>query len=72
MDYDFGLSGQFICQLMRKHKKTIDSLAAEHSITKSRVRDVRANGVRGFLAAEWHYLITGKWLDKAGKIEVNA
>lgn len=51
-------------RLMRKRGVTIRALAAKHGLTLKRVREVRANGVRGFLANEWHYLITGQWLDQ--------
>lgn len=33
--------------LMRKHRKTIAGLAASMNITQTRVRQVRAQGVRG-------------------------
>lgn len=58
------LSGKMIVRLMRKHKKSIRGIAKEYSITMKRVREVRANGVEGFLAQEWIYLITGKWPDQ--------
>lgn len=58
------LSGKLIVRLMRKHKKSIREIAKEYSITMKRVREVRANGVEGFLAKEWIYLITGKWPDQ--------
>lgn len=56
------LSGDAICKLMRKHGLTIKMLAQKWEITQKRVREVRKAGVTGFLADEWHYLITGKWL----------
>jgi hypothetical protein len=43
--------------------ETIRSLAGEYQLTLKRVREVREHGVHGFLASEWHFLITGKWLD---------
>jgi hypothetical protein len=57
------LTGLAIRKLMRKHGKTIRSLAGEYQLTLKRVREVREHGVHGFLASEWHFLITGKWLD---------
>lgn len=64
---DYRLPGAMVRRLMRKHGVTIRSLASTHSITMKRVREVRANGVRGFLANEWHRLITGQWLDQANE-----
>ena len=55
------LSGSMICALMRKYQITIDSLAAKFSLTKKRVREVRAKVVTGFLAEEWTFMITGQW-----------
>lgn len=55
------LSGSMICALMRKHQVTIASLAAKFTLTKMRVREVRAKGVTGFLAEEWMFMITGQW-----------
>lgn len=57
------LSGVMICRLMRKHHITIQGLSERFQITKKRIREVRACGVAGFLASEWHYMITGAWLD---------
>lgn len=61
---DYRLPGAMVRRLMRKHGVTIRALATKHDITMKRVREVRAAGVRGFLANEWHYLITGQWLDQ--------
>jgi hypothetical protein len=61
---DYKLPGAMVRRLMRKRGMTIRALAAKHGLTMKRVREVRANGVRGFLANEWHYLITGQWLDQ--------
>lgn len=61
---NYRLPGAMVRRLMRKHSVTIRALATKHNITMTRVREVRANGVRGFLANEWHYLITGQWLDQ--------
>lgn len=55
------LTGDGVCRLMRKHKVTIRGIAQAYNITQKRVREVRANGVRGFLAAEWTYMITGQF-----------
>lgn len=62
---EYRISGAGICRLMRRYQVTIRGLANKHQITMKRVREVRANGVAGFLANEWHYLITGRWLDEA-------
>jgi hypothetical protein len=63
IDADYSLSGPTICRLMRRHKVTIDILAKRYQLSKSRIRQVRREGVRGFLGSEWHYMITGRWLD---------
>ena len=55
------LTGNGVIRLMRNHKVRIRDLAKKYGITLKRVREVRANGVQGFLAAEWIYLITGVW-----------
>lgn len=60
---DYILSGPMVRHLMRKHGVTIRGLAQKFNITMTRVREVRANGVRGFAASEWHFLIAGCWLD---------
>ena len=41
------LSGEKVVSLMRLHQVTIDELAASMRITKSRVREVREQGVHG-------------------------
>ncbi len=64
---DYRLPGAMVRRLMRKHGVTIRALATTHNITMKRVREVRANGARGFLANEWHRLITGQWLDQANE-----
>lgn len=64
MDRHGILSGSMVCHLMRKHRVTIAGLAAKHNITQKRVREVRAQGVSGFLALEWVFLITGIWPDQ--------
>ncbi|NEX60229.1 hypothetical protein [Noviherbaspirillum galbum] len=56
------LSGKEIRRLMRVHRITIDAIATRYDLTKKRVREVRMTGVSGFLASEWHFLITGIWL----------
>ncbi len=61
------LTGVMICRLMRQHRVTIASLAKTSGITLKRVRQVRAEGVTGFGATEWHKMITGEWLDEAGR-----
>lgn len=61
------LRGEEICRLMRENGHTIRSLAAKHGLTMKRVREVRDTGVSGFLADEWHFMVTGAWLsDIAG------
>jgi hypothetical protein len=59
------LSGMAVARLMRRHKKTIRGLAQTHQLTMKRVREVRSEGVRGFAALEWVWLITGQWPDQA-------
>lgn len=61
---DYKLPGEMVRHLMRRHGVTIRGLAEKFHITQKRVREVRAAGVCGFLANEWHYLITGQWLDE--------
>lgn len=63
---NYRLTGATVQRLMRKHGLTIRLLAAKFNITVKRVREVRAEGVRGLLASEWHYMITGVWLDGVG------
>lgn len=60
---NYNISGAMIRRLMRNHGVTIRSLAQRFDLTMKRVRDVRAEGVRGFAASEWHYMICGVWLD---------
>lgn len=57
------LGGAAIKRLMRRHRVTIRGLSATHNIPMTRVRQVRSEGVQGFLALEWVFLITGKWPD---------
>lgn len=58
-----SLSGKAVCSLMRQHRITIRAVAKESQITQKRVREVRDRGVKGFLAVEWVFLITGAWVD---------
>lgn len=60
---NMSLTGGGVVRLMRKHGVTIRSLKERHGITMKRVREVRANGVKGFAAAEWIFLTTGQWPD---------
>lgn len=60
---DYNLPGAMVRRLMRSRGITIRALANRHGLTLARVREVRAHGVRGFLASEWHFMITGAWLD---------
>lgn len=55
------LEGSAVVGLMRKHKLTMRELKAKHCISLKRIREVRANGVHGFFAQEWIWLITGHW-----------
>lgn len=57
------LPGPMITKLMRRNRMTISALASANGLTQKRVRKVRADGVSGFLGNEWHWLITGKWLE---------
>lgn len=61
---DYRLPGKMVCKLMRKHDLTIRSFAKTWNITMTRVREVRKDGVRGLLASEWHFMLTGHWLDQ--------
>lgn len=61
---DFRMEPACLQQLMRVHGHTIRSLAKKHGLTMKRVREVRTHGVAGFLAEDWHQLITGKWPDE--------
>ena len=60
---NYKLPGAMIRRMMRRRGVTIRSLAEKFNITQKRVREVRANGVAGFLASEWNFMITGEWLD---------
>jgi len=60
---DYRLPGTMVCRLMRKRGITIRALAQKWNITMKRVREVRTHDVRGFAVNEWHYMITGAWLD---------
>lgn len=61
------LTGADVRSLMRKHGWTIRGIAEKFGLTQKRVREVRASGVTGFLADEWHYMVTGRWLtERAG------
>ena len=60
---NYKLPGAMIRRMMRRRGATIRSLAEKFNITQKRVREVRANGVTGFLTSEWHFMITGEWLD---------
>jgi len=55
------IEGHEVKRLMRQHKIRIRDVALKHQITLKRVRQVRAEGVQGFLAAEWLFIITGQW-----------
>lgn len=60
------LTGSGVVHLMRKHQVTMRDIKAKYQITLKRVREVRAKGVYGFAAAEWTFIITGKWPEGQG------
>lgn len=64
--YQMNLTGRMIVRLMRVNKVKMRDIKAKHGITLKRIREVREKGVRGFSAAEWVLIITGKWPDDAG------
>lgn len=54
------LTGATIIKLMQANHKTIGGLAASMNITQVRVRQVRAQGVRGeHFVADWMEALTG-------------
>jgi hypothetical protein len=57
----YRLSGGAIKRLMRNRGLTISGVAAKWSITRKRVREVRAEGVTGFMAENWFHMLTGQW-----------
>jgi hypothetical protein len=57
------ITGTQLVRLMRKHKVTMRQIKAKYQITLKRIREVRANGVEGFAATEWIFIITGTWPD---------
>lgn len=59
------LTGHRICALMRKHKITMRDIKERHGITLKRIREVRSDGVRGFMAEDWFRIITGHWPNEA-------
>lgn len=58
------LTGSTIRRLMRRYGVTMRDIKAQYGITLKRIREVRANGVNGFLAEEWFKIITGRWPTK--------
>lgn len=63
------LTGTTITKLMQANHKTISGLAASMNITQVRVRQVRAQGVRGeHFVADWLEALTGN--HKAGWAEI--
>ena len=58
------LTGARVRILMRKHGVTMRGIKDKHQITLKRTREVRESGVRGFSAAEWFWIITGRWPDE--------
>lgn len=65
-DTAVALSGAQVRRLMRQHRQTIKGLAQAHGLTQKRIREVRRSGVDGFLAEEWHWMITSVWPTDAG------
>lgn len=63
---NYRMSGAMVRRMMRMRGITIRALAHKWNLTMKRVREVRAEGVRGFAANEWHFMITGAWLDEPG------
>jgi hypothetical protein len=63
MSGNMKLSGNMIKRLMRRHHVTMREIKMRHKITLKRIREVRAEGVSGFFAEEWLFIITGKWPD---------
>lgn len=61
---NYRLSGAMVRRLMRQHRVTIRSVAQKWNITMKRVREVRKDGATSFAASEWHFMITGRWLDQ--------
>jgi hypothetical protein len=55
------LTGDRICSLMRLHGVTMRAIKIQYGITLKRIRQVRAEGVRGFMAEDWFHIITGRW-----------
>jgi len=62
---NFALSGAEIRALMRSERISIVALSIGAGITQKRVRQVMEQGVCGFMAADWHHMITGHWPDHA-------
>ena len=60
------LTGPRICTLMRRHGVTMRAVKAQHSITLKRIRQVRAEGVSGFMAEDWFRIIVGHWPRQTG------
>ena len=56
-----ALSGAEIVRLMRLHRRTLRAIKAEYGIKLKRIRQVRAEGVSGFMAEDWFRIITGRW-----------
>lgn len=54
-------TGKKVQSLMRVHHVTLHELARRQRVTLKRVREVRAKGVAGFMADEYHFAITGRW-----------
>lgn len=60
-EFPQALTGKQIVNLMRKHKKTIESLAFRMGITQKRIRKIREQGLADVLAIrDWIEAITGE------------
>jgi hypothetical protein len=62
--HDYVLSGAMVRRLMRTNHLTIRQVATRFNLSQVRVREVRATGVRGWIAADWYFMLCGRWLDE--------
>lgn len=70
---EITLSGSMIRRLMRRNQVTIRSLSQQNNLTLKRVRKVRADGAEpGFPSNEWHWMITGTWLEHLPDLDLKA
>lgn len=59
--HDYVLSGAMVRRLMRTNHLTIRQVATRFNMSQVRVREVRAAGVRGWTASDWHFMLCGRW-----------